>query len=40
VGIEIKKGGAAIVRFEHRLKFGDATLIALIPSRALRKARA
>ena len=39
VGIEIKKGGTAILRFEHRLKFGGARLIALIPPRALRKAR-
>jgi phosphohistidine phosphatase len=39
-GIEIKKGATAILRFEHRLKLGHATLIALIPPRALRKARA
>jgi phosphohistidine phosphatase len=40
VGIELKKGGTAILRFEHRLKLGRAALIALIPPRALRKARA
>ena len=40
VGIEIKKGGTAILRFEHRLKLGHATLIALIPPRALRMGRA
>jgi phosphohistidine phosphatase len=38
--IEIKKGGVVILRFERGLKFGGATLVALLPPRALRKARA
>jgi len=38
-GIEFKKGGVAILRFGRQLKFGGATLVALLPPRALRKAR-
>lgn len=37
--IEIKKGGVAVLRFEHRIGFGGATLLALLPPRALRKIR-
>jgi phosphohistidine phosphatase len=37
--IEIKKGGVAILRFKHRIGFGGATLLALLPPRALRKIR-
>jgi phosphohistidine phosphatase SixA len=37
--IEIKKGGVAILRFEHGIRFGGATLLALLPPRALRKIR-
>jgi len=38
--IEIKKGGVAVLHFEHRIRFGGATLLALLPPRALRKIRA
>lgn len=37
--IEIKKGGVVILRFERGMKFGGATLIALLPPRTLRKFR-
>jgi phosphohistidine phosphatase len=37
--IELKKGAAAILRFERRIGFGSGTLLALLPPRALRKLR-